>query len=186
MCGRWNRWQTSRTCVGVSRPHWQLSSSATFEFMRHPLPVLTKLIQEQRSQTNWSWPQPNDRLTLPSGIITFFDNDLSQSWTTINPLFVVWSIYIRSSEDFWALGLPSTCFHDGCCMRWDMAMSIHNPRLPTFRCCGKLLVNQQGRYHCTYMLAHSVCLIFYVLLGRPWIQDHWCVSSSWHRVSRLL
>lgn len=46
------------------------------EFMGCPLLVLAKFNNEQRSRKNSSWPHANDTLALPTGIITFSNEDV--------------------------------------------------------------------------------------------------------------
>ena len=59
------------------------------ELLGHPLPVLTNPNQQQRSRTENVWPQTEDTLALPAGIVTFSNDDLCCPEPNHNrPLFV--------------------------------------------------------------------------------------------------
>lgn len=57
--------------------------------MGHPLPFLTKVNKEMISRTEQTWPQSNDTVPVPGGIITFSNDDLYRPEPNHNqPLFV--------------------------------------------------------------------------------------------------
>ena len=50
--------------------------STDVELMGHPLPVVTNPNHHLNSRTEQVWPQANDTLSMPAGVITFSNDDL--------------------------------------------------------------------------------------------------------------
>ena len=52
------------------------STTTDVELLGHPFPVLTNPNRQQHSRTEPIWPQADDTLALPVGIVTFSNDDL--------------------------------------------------------------------------------------------------------------
>ena len=164
--------------------------STDVELMGHPLPVLTNPNHHLNSRTERVWPQANDTLAMPAGVITFSNDDLCCLEPNHNrPLFVsvehINKLVRRALVDQGSCIniLPFKIFKELGYGRENLVSenisvtSISPVSTDTLGCLSlHISVGPFSMPHVFHVM--DVDPMWHMLLGRPWIHDHRCVPSS--------